>query len=297
VIVSASRRTDIPALYSDWFFRRLEEGLVLVPNPMNPMQVSRVPLTPDAVDAFVFWSKNPEPMMSRLERLEGYPFYFQFTLTPYGTDLETDLPDKDRLADTFQRLSEKLGPHRVVWRYDPVLLSERYTPDFHVAAFDRLASRLAGFTERCVISYVDRYPKNGRAMDAHGISGVGDKAVLRLADAFSAAGRRYGIALSTCSEQVDLSAFGIGHARCVDPELIERIGGRPAGATKDANQRAACGCCASVDIGVYHTCTHGCAYCYANTSRERALRNREGHDPDAPMLVGRPAGDARITDR
>ena len=116
MIVSASRRTDIPALYSDWFFRRLEEGFVLVPNPMNPMQIGRVRLSPEVVEAFVFWSKNPEPMMSRLDRIEGYPYYFQFTLTPYDADLESDLPDKDRIADTFQRLSERLGPRRVLTR-------------------------------------------------------------------------------------------------------------------------------------------------------------------------------------
>ena len=297
MIVSVSRRTDIPALYSDWFFGRLEEGFVLVPNPMNPMQIGRVRLSPDAVEAFVFWSKNPEPMMSRLDRLEGYPYYFQFTLTPYDTDLESDLPDKDRIADTFQRLSERLGPRRVVWRYDPVLLTDRYTPDFHVAAFERMAARLAGCTEQCIVSFVDRYPKNAREIDSHGISGVGDREVLQLAEAFSATGRRYGMALSTCSESVDLSGFGIGHARCVDPALISRISGKSVGAPKDENQRTACGCCASVDIGVYHTCTHGCAYCYANTSRERALRNRAGHDPESPMLVGRPAEGARITDR
>lgn len=297
MIVSASRRTDIPALYSDWFFSRLEEGFVLVPNPMNPLQVSRVRLTPDAVEAFVFWTKDPEPMMSRLDRLEEYPYYFQFTLTPYGADLESDLPDKDHLADVFQQLSERLGPHRVVWRYDPVLLTDRYPPAFHVAAFERMAARLAGHTELCTLSFVDRYPKNGREMDALGISGVGDEEVLRLAEAFSASGRRYGMNLATCSESVDLSGFGIGHARCVDLERISRMTGRPVGAQKDANQRAACGCCASVDIGVYHTCTHGCAYCYANTSRERALRNRAGHDPRSPMLIGQPAEGARIIDR
>lgn len=297
MIVSASRRTDIPALYPDWFFRRLEEGFVLVPNPMNPLQVGRVRLAPDTVEAFVFWTKNPEPMMPRLERLEGYPFYFQFTLTPYGADLESDLPDKGHLADVFQQLSERLGPHRVVWRYDPILLSDRYTLRFHVAAFEKMAARLAGCTEQCTLSFVDRYPKNAREMDAHGISGVGDEEILRLAEAFSATGRKYGIALATCSEAVDLSGFGIGHARCVDPEMISRISGIPVGAKKDPNQRAACGCCASVDIGVYHTCTHGCAYCYANTSRERSLRNRAGHDPESPMLVGSPAEGARIIDR
>ena len=161
MIVSASRRTDIPAFYSDWFFRRLEEGYLYVKNPMNPRQVSKILLSQDTVDCFVFWTKDPGPMMERLSVLDrlGYPYYFQFTLTPYGTDVEPGLPHKNELVRTFRELSCRLGPERVIWRYDPVLLSPSYTREYHFQWFSRLCGSLEGYTHTCVISFLDIYRK------------------------------------------------------------------------------------------------------------------------------------------
>ena len=131
MIISASRRTDIPAYYSDWFCNRLREGFVCVRTPMNFHQVSRIALSSDVVDGIVFWTKDPRPLMPRLEELRAYPYYFQFTLTPYGKDMEPGLPDKGAvLLPAFQMLSDMIGPERVIWRYDPILLTARYTADF-----------------------------------------------------------------------------------------------------------------------------------------------------------------------
>ena len=158
MIISASRRTDIPAFYADWFFNRLEEGFTLTRNPMNFHQVSRIALSEDVVDGFVFWTKNPIPMADRLEQLGSIPFYFQFTLTPYGPDLEPGVPDKQAwMIPAFQQLARQIGPERLVWRYDPIVLTPAYTADFHLQAFRSMAQQLSGCTDTCVISFYDSY--------------------------------------------------------------------------------------------------------------------------------------------
>ena len=152
MIVSASRRTDIPAYYSEWFFRRLEAGFVCVRNPRNPHQVSEIPLSPDVIDGIVFWTKNPIPMLPYLDRLRDYPYYFQFTLNPYGTDIERNVPSKNNIViPAFQRLSSEIGKARVVWRYDPILLTEKYSMEYHITYFRLLADRLADYTEKCTV--------------------------------------------------------------------------------------------------------------------------------------------------
>ena len=158
MILSVSRRTDIPWFYSQWFYERVREGYVLVRNPFYARQVSRVPIRPDVVDCMVFWTKNPIPMMDELENLEPYPYYFQFTLTGYGRDVEPRLPDKRKvLIPAFQKLAKKLGPDRMVWRYDPVFINSRYTVSYHLKAFGEIARALEGCTDQVVISFLDFY--------------------------------------------------------------------------------------------------------------------------------------------
>ena len=175
MIISASRRTDIPAFYSEWFINRIKEGYVIVRNPMNNKQLLRIILSPDIVDCIVFWTKNPIPMIPRLDELKDYCYYFQFTLTGYGRDIEAHLPDKKKaLIPAFQRLSEKIGPEKVIWRYDPILINDRYTMDYHLKAFEEIASSLKGFTEKCVFSFVDTYTRNLKAMQSLGVRDVTD---------------------------------------------------------------------------------------------------------------------------
>ena len=159
MILSVSRRTDIPNWYSAWFYNRIREGFLYVRNPFNSRQISRIPLSPDLVDCIVFWTKNPKNMMPRLGELQDYDFLFQFTLTGYGKDVEPGVPDKKHMIGVFRALSEQIGHERVIWRYDPILLSERYTPEYHLKAFREIAERLAGYTDRVVISFVDFYAK------------------------------------------------------------------------------------------------------------------------------------------
>lgn len=158
MLLSVSRRTDIPAWYADWFFRRLAEGFALVPSPRAPHRLHQISLNPDVVDGIVFWTKNPLPMLPRLKELEHYLTVFQFTLTGYSPEAEPALPDKDTvLIPAFQRLSRALGPRRVIWRYDPIFFTREYTEEWHLVRFEQIARRLQGYTETCVISFLDEY--------------------------------------------------------------------------------------------------------------------------------------------
>lgn len=294
MIISASRRTDIPAFYSEWFFRRLNEGCVLIPNPRNPRRLGRVNLSPDNVDCIVFWSKNPRPMIDRWEQLDamGYPFYVQFTLTPYGKDIERNLPSKEQLIRDFIQLSEKIGAQRLVWRYDPIFIDKDHPVSWHIEQFSRMCHELQSHTCRCIISFMDVYRNNRTRF--HNMT---QEEMRQVALGLSQVAKRYRLPLFTCAEEIDLSAYDIQHASCVDRGLIGQIAGCPIDAKKDAGQRASCGCIASVDIGAYDTCGNGCAYCYATFSQSRVLQRMATHDPAAPMLTGWPTGDETITDR
>jgi hypothetical protein len=263
MIVSASRRTDIPACYSEWLFDRIKEGQVLVRNPFNPRHIREVSLSPSTVDGIVFWTKNPEPMMGKLDTLSEYAYYFQFTLNSYLSDMEARLPPKPRREETFMRLSDKIGPERVVWRYDPVLLTDTYTVSWHIDHFGETAGKLRGYTKRVVFSFIDLYKKIGRAVKMLGIKDAsgGDKNVM--AAQFAAIARQNGLSIETCAEDIDLSKYGVSHGRCVDEALISALCGYSLTLGKDKSQRPQCGCAPSVDIGAYRSCQNGCAYCYA----------------------------------
>lgn len=292
MIISASRRTDIPAFYSEWFYKRLEEGFVVTRNPFNANQLTKIRLDSDVVDAIVLWTKNAKPMLERLDELDatGIPYYFQFTITPYGRDLEPHLPaNKTGLIETFKALSERIGPERVIWRYDPILFSEKYSMGFHKRAFAKCAGLLEGSAARVVISFLDMDYNNAKNIQSLGISdGTADEKN-ELAAYIADIARGYGMTVETCAEEIDLDACGIKHGHCVDADLIERIAGKSLsirGRGKDKNQRLLCGCIGSTDIGVYNTCLHGCAYCYANYSQGSIRANCEKHDPESAVLIG-----------
>lgn len=159
MIISASRRTDIPAFFSDWFLNRLREQYAYVRNPVNLHQVSRISLSPDLVDCIVFWSKNPAPMLTKLSALENYMYYFQFTLNGYEKDFEANLPALTERIETFQKLSGYIGKERIIWRYDPIIVNHKYTVDRHIETFKYLTAQLAPYTEKVTISFVDLYAK------------------------------------------------------------------------------------------------------------------------------------------
>ena len=274
MIISASRRTDIPTYFFKWFVKRLEEGFVLVRNPINASQVSKINLSPEYIDCIVFWTKNPYPALSDLDKLSAYMYYFQFTLTSYGQEVEVNVPHKNaRVIDTFKRLSEKIGRDRVIWRYDPILLSDRYTMEYHFDHFGEIALKLKDYTCKCTISFIDEYAKIRNDMARLNISTLTFKEKTDMAARLSKIAHELGLSIDACAEDIDLGGLGIGRAKCIDDNLIERLVGCSLKVEKDKNQRLECGCVASIDIGMYNTCENGCMYCYANHSQTSVRQN------------------------
>lgn len=298
MILSVSRRTDIPNYYAEWFLNRIKEGYLYVRNPMNAHQVSKIILSPEVVDCIVFWTKNPQPMLSRLDELNAYQYYFQFTLTGFGNDIECNVPHKKKcMIPIFQELSRKIGQEKVIWRYDPIIFTDKYTPEYHLKAFEQIAKELHGYTSKCVISFVDLYAKNQKSMKALNSFSLSEKDLLRFAKEIAFIAGKYDMKVATCAETIDLSSCGIEHNCCIDKELIEQIIGCKIQAGKDKNQRKECGCIESVEIGTYNTCKNGCQYCYANYSQERVSGTCKLYDADSPILCGRITEKDIITER
>ncbi len=298
MILSVSRRTDIPNYYSEWFLNRVKEGFLYVRNPMNAHQISKIAISPEVVDCIVFWTKNPEPMLRRLDELAEYPYYFQFTLTGYGKDIEPGIPHKkDKMIEVFQRLSEKIGSKKVIWRYDPILFTKTYSPEYHVNAFGQIAAALKGYTEKSVISFVDSYAKNRKKMEKLKAYEPEKKEFAEFIRKIAGIAKTSNMAAASCAETMDLSTYGIEHNCCVDRELIEDLIGYKIKGKKDKNQRLACGCMESVEIGAYNTCKNGCLYCYANFSQRSVTDNCRSYDPHSPLLCGTIGRQDKVTER
>jgi len=292
MIISASRRTDIPALYAEWFMNRVRAGFCEVANPRRAGQVSRVSLRPEDVDAVVFWTRDAGPLMGHLDELDGrgFRYYLQYTILGYPRLLEPAVPPLDEALGTFRKLAERLGPARVIWRYDPILLTTLTPEDYHLEMMGRIASRLQGYARRLIISFYDRYPlaeARIRCLADRGLrwaTGGGAPAPTFLrAMAVIAAGA--GMEIRSCAEHVGWEEHGIPPGKCVDDLLIESLFGLEVTHRKDPHQRPLCGCVVSRDIGAYDTCPLGCVYCYATRDREAARAFRLRHDARCPSLV------------
>lgn len=301
MIISASRRTDIPAFYARWFINRIRAGFCDVPNPFNRQQVSHISLLPEDVEAIVFWTRNPRPLFPYLDELDerGYRYYFQYTLLGYPSEIDVSGPPLQASLLTFAELAQRVGRQRVIWRYDPIVLSEITPPEYHRTAYARLAHSLAGFTERSVISLMDDYPKIRARMQEMARQGARLLPVLvdksegqgslpgwpgELLRDLAAIAQSNQMEIVSCAEEIDLRPFGIRPGKCIDDEIIERIFGLEVSHTKDPGQRNACGCVVSKDVGMYDSCLFGCQYCYATTSFARARAKYLRHDPEAPSL-------------
>ena len=298
MILSVSRRTDIPNYYSGWFLNRIKEGYLYVRNPINAHQISKIILSPEVVDCIVFWTKNPEPMFTRLDELDAYKYYFQFTLTGFGNDIEYNVPHKKKvMIPVFQKLSHKIGKDKVIWRYDPIIFTDKYNPEYHLKAFGQIAEELRGYTSKCVISFVDIYTKNRKNMKTLNSFFLTESDLTKFGKEIALIAGNQDIKVATCAETVDLSSCGIEHNCCIDKELIEKIIGCKIQADKDKNQRKECGCIESIDIGTYNTCKNGCQYCYANYSQESVSQNCKLYDPNSPLLCGRVPENDKIPER
>lgn len=297
MILSASRKTDIPAFHFDWFLQRVKEGYVINRNPMYPEQVYKTPINPATCDCIVFWTKNAIPAIEKLDALAEYRYYFQYTVTGYGRDIEKNLPDKRLLMENFIRLSDKLGPMRVVWRYDPILFTAQYTPEWHLRKFREMASAFRGKTEKSVISFLDTYYNCAAVNKELGIYFLERERLTEFARQLGEIARENGITVATCAEKIDLEECGIEHNSCIDKSLIERIVGKSFALSSDKGQREACGCVQSLDIGTYNTCRNGCVYCYAAKGAgklEEALRRK---DDASPILCDKISEEDRVKER
>jgi len=296
MIISASRRTDIPAFYSQWFMNRIRAGYCTVPNPFNHTQVSWIDLSPEEVDVIVFWTRNPRPLFPYLSELDqlGYRYYFQYTLMANPQVIDPKVPPIDITIKTFRELSERIGAGRVIWRYDPIVFTLLTPPSFHQETFTKIAQSLSGCTTRAVISLVDIYAKAMKRLGEMSDRGAPlqlpasmDPAVLgTLLRSLVTVAKENGMKISSCAEDMDLSGFGILPGKCVDDQYIQQTFGIEVAHKKDPSQRKACGCVISKDIGMYDSCLFGCQYCYANNSFERARKNYADHDPQSPSLIG-----------
>ena len=285
MILNTGQRTDIPAFFSDWFFRRVREQYALVRNPFFPEKVARYRIAPDVVDVISFCTKNPEPMIGRLGLLRDFPQMWFVTITPYGKDIEPFAPSKPAAVAAFRDLSAMVGARAVVWRYDPVFITKKYSESFHVEAFAEMAEALKGFTCTCVASFIDLYKKTRRNFpSAREVPLETQKA---LATSFAASAKKAGMRLKLCAESQALAECGADTSGCMTRKAVEEAAGfsikAPAG---KAMARKECACLLGADIGAYNTCAHGCLYCYANADSAAVQRNLKAHDPASPFLIG-----------
>lgn len=284
MILFVSGRCDIPAFYSDWFFHRLQEGFVDVRNPFNPHQISRIPLNAQNIDALIFCTKNPLPMLPRLKEIT-IPYVFHVTLTPYRKDIEPNVPDKRKVLCAIQEISKQIGKERVVLRYDPILISDIYTISYHLHAFEKLAKELSGYIETCVISFVDEYKNTKKNMQAMRMQTMCKEDIHTLAKGIGSIARKYNIQVQTCAEDIDLSMYGISQKACVSKEVMERLLNQPYPLPKAKPPRN-CNCLPFVDIGDYNACAHLCKYCYANYDEKQVQERIRLHDPKSTVLLG-----------
>lgn len=285
MIIQTGLRTDIPAFYTPWFLRRLEDGFVLVRSPYRHDLVTRYRLNPDVVDLIGFCTKNPAPMLPHMDALAPYGQYWFVTITPYGRDIEPNVPPKEQAVADFRRLSAVVGPECVAWRYDPILLTETYTAKRHLADFTRMCRTLEGATHTCVISFIDLYQKVKRNFPE--IREVPEDIRLHLGRKMAAIARNHGIQLKTCHEGDALAPYGVDCSGCMTLAAYEAALGMRLNAPKQPASSRGCACHLTCDIGAYNTCGHLCRYCYANDNPELVRRQMAQHDPTSPLLVGR----------
>ncbi|MBR5635482.1 MAG: DUF1848 domain-containing protein [Pseudobutyrivibrio sp.] len=294
MIINTGQRTDIPAFYSDWFANRLKDGYVCVRNPYNPKQVSRYKLNPEVVDVIGFCTKNPAPMFKYMDLLKGYGQFWYVTLTSYGRDIEPNVPDKHKLIEDFKKLSDIVGVNCVGWRYDPIFISDRYTKEYHINAFQQIAEALEGYTKTVVISFIDLYPKVRRNFPE--AKEVTKEQRLRMGKKIIEIAAAHEMTVKPCAEGEELVQFGADCGGCMTIADYEKAIGQRIVAPKKKGARAECACYLSSDIGAYNTCKHLCRYCYANAEPEVVMAQSSLHDPTSPFLIGNYRPDDIIND-
>lgn len=282
MILFASGRTDIPAFYSNWFINRVKAGFVDVRNPFNQKLVSKIYFSD--VDLIMFCSKNPLPMINKLDILK-VPVLFHVTITPYGKDVEPNIPDKRLIIEGVKKLSLVLGIDNVVVRYDPIFLSDKYNVDYHIKAFDKLCKNLNGYVNKIIVSFMDEYKNVRSNKNILKYRAFTREDYKKIGEAFSKSAMDNGMSVQTCFEDEDLTQYGFVKGECLSHELAYILTGKK---FKSSNVRKEkkCECVQMVDIGDYNSCMHMCKYCYANYDEKAVSSNFERHDDNSSLLIG-----------
>ncbi|MBL1215287.1 MAG: DUF1848 domain-containing protein [Ignavibacteriae bacterium] len=291
MIISASRRTDIPAYYSKWFYNRIKEGYCTVPNPFNSKQISVIDLKPEAVDAIIFWTRNPRPLFNYLNEIDnlGYKYYFQFTINNFPKHYEPNNPSLENALKTFIELSKRIGSGKTIWRYDPILLTDDLTEEYHNNNFQNISNHLKGYSKRVVISIIDDYRKTLRRLQKLDTNYTPNQEehsdIERLLKNIVDIATQNNMEVQSCAESKNYSYLGIKPGKCIDDDILKNELKIDLLYKKDKTQRLACGCMISRDIGMNDTCLMGCEYCYATTSHKAALNNKQKHDSCFSSIV------------
>lgn len=282
MILFASGRTDIPAFYSNWFINRVKAGFVDVRNPFNQKLVSRIYFSD--VDLIMFCSKNPLPMINKLDTL-NVPVLFHVTITPYSKDVEPNISDKRLIIEGVKKLSLVLGIDNVVVRYDPIFLSDKYNVDYHIKAFDKLCKNLNSYVNKIIVSFMDEYKNVRSNKNILKYRAFTREDYKKIGEAFSKSAMDNGMSVQTCFEDEDLTEYGFVKGECLSHELAYILTGKK---FKSSNVRKEkkCECVQMVDIGDYNSCMHMCKYCYANYDEKAVSSNFERHDDNSSLLIG-----------
>ncbi|MBR6023538.1 MAG: DUF1848 domain-containing protein [Methanobrevibacter sp.] len=283
MIINTGSRTDIPAFFSEWLLNRIDEGFVCSRNPYND-DIYRYPLDSKIIDCLCFCTKNPKPMLKNIDRLDDFNQFWFVTITPYGKDIERNVPSFKNVIKSFESLSDYLGVNKVSWRYDPIFLTDKYSIDYHIDKFEEMASQLAGYTNDCTISFIDLYQKVLRNFTEAREVTVDER--LMIGEKFSKIAKKYDIVMKTCVEGTLLDQFGFDSSGCMTKQVIEKAIGNNLKIPKGKYQIRECDCIFGRDIGAYNTCLHGCRYCYANSNIKLVRKNQKLHNPDSPLLIG-----------
>jgi hypothetical protein len=285
-VISASRRTDIPAFYADWLLNRLKAGYTYVQHPYT-RKLLRVSLQQDDVSAIVFWSKNYAPLLSKLESLECTTknLYFHFTITSLK-ELESDTPEVQDAIRDYIFLAKRYSPDQIVWRYDPICITDKLSFEIFMERFVRCADVLKGHARKCIISFVHSYKKvlsNFQKYSTHALLDVSDEKKRGYALQLANHAEKYGIQIFACCNNYLISEK-ISKAACIDGKLLSALFNAPLD-VRPASSRKECACSKSIDIGAYDTCNHGCVYCYATADKNKAAKAFQHHDPEWNSLT------------
>lgn len=285
MILNTGGRTDTVQYYSEWLLNRFKEGFVYSRNPFYPTKVSKYELSPDKIDCVVFCSKNYEPILERLHEItDKYNTYFYYTITAYEKDVEPRVPSIEQSIETLLKLEKTVGSKRISWRYDPVLLTNKYTIDYHLKIYESMAKRLSGHIDRCIFSFVEIYKKLKTNMPETRALNEEEKEII--AKGLGEIAKKYNIHLQTCATNGDFQKYGIFPSGCMTLEILGKANNISFKKLKHNGMRKYCNCIESRDIGAYNTCPNGCRYCYANSSPEKAIENYKHHNKNSPILLG-----------